>query len=301
MIGSKSPQRWAIDLTKLLNARNGDDRFPVDVINLAKDYSRQVFPDDPITLVKGRELPGFEGGLYKNPKSKSEWGIIYNSAISSPGRVNFTIAHEFGHYLLHRKELPDGISCSSEDMVKWDSEYGQIEQQANEFAATLLMPRDDFDRKIGPTEKPGFDDLGACAEHYGVSLTAATLRWLQFTQRRALLVVSRDGYILWARSSRKALRTGAFIRTANVPPVELPIKSLAAQPQSLTDGKGRAEHDALVWFGEPCAEETLTSGRYELTLSLLTLGSAPSWHSEDDEEDTYDRMKSRTSGSSWLG
>jgi hypothetical protein len=40
-----------------------------------------------------------------------------------------------------------------------------------------------------------------CAERYGVSLTAAILKWLEFTPESALLVCSRDGFIDWAVSS----------------------------------------------------------------------------------------------------
>lgn len=302
---NKSPQRWAIDLTLLLNARDGDDRFPVDVKSLAKDYSHQVFPDDPVTLIKGGDLDRFEGGLYKAPPGKKGWGIIYNSEIKSPGRINFTLAHEFGHYLVHRHQFPDGLQCSAEDMAKWDSEYGQIEQQANEFAASLLMPRDDFQRQITPSAQPGFDELGACAERYGVSLSAATLRWLQFTEKRSMFVVSRDGYVLWARSSPKALRTGAFIKTANLPPVSLPSGSLAAQTHLLDNGKGRIEHNAFTWLKEPCVEETFLSERFDKTYTLLHLGPAPvrRFQNDDEEEgeDTYDRMIGRTPGSSWLG
>ncbi len=303
MTKPKSPQRWAFDLTHILNALGGDNRFPIDVKKLAKDYSHQISPNDPITLVNGDVLDGFEGCLCKNPNGKNEWGIIYNSAIKSPGRINFTIGHEFGHYLVHRNQFPDGIRCSSEDMAKWGSEYSQIEQQANDFAATLLMPRDDFEKQIASSAKAGFDELVACAERYGVSLTAATLRWLQFTQRRALLVVSRDGFVLWASSSPKALKTGAYIKTANLPPVELPAKSLAAQPHLLDSGKGLAEHDPFVWLKEPCTEEVMVSGRYDMNFSLLHLSAAPDWRPQDEEheEDTYDRMISRTSGSSWLG
>lgn len=302
-MAEKSPQRWAIDLTFVLKARDGDDRFPVDVKSLAKDYSHQVFPDDPVAMVKGGELAGFEGGLYKAPPGRKGWGIIYNSAITSPGRINFTLAHEFGHYLVHRNQFPEGLQCSAEDMAKWDSEYGQIEQQANEFAASLLMPRDDFAKQVPPISQPTFDELGACAERYGVSLSAATLRWLQFSEKRTLFVVSRDGFVLWARSSPKALRTGAYIKTAGVPPVSLPSASLAAQPQLLDNSKGRTEHASFVWLNEPCIEETIISERYDKTYTLLHLGPAPSWQAQnsEDEEDTFDRMNSRTSGSSRLG
>lgn len=302
MSNNKSPQRWAIDLSKLLKACYGGDRFPVDIKSLAKNYTHQVFPDEPITLVKGTHLEGFEGGLYKNPKSKGEWGIIYNSSITSPGRINFTLAHEFGHYLIHRHEYPDGLQCSVDDMSKWDSEYSQIEQQANEFAATLLMPRDDFEKQISPTSQTDFDSLSACADRYAVSLSAATLRWLQITKKRAVFVVSRDGYVLWARSSRKALRSGVFIRTVGVPPVELPSQSLAATVDLLSYGKVIAEHSAGVWLNEACHEETLISEKYDKTYTLLQFGTEPTWSGDEEElEDTYSRIIRRTPGTSWLG
>ncbi len=135
-----SPQRWANTLTLLLNSVHGAaaERFPVQVPELAKEYSSHRFPDDPVSLVLGDSLPGFDGALYKAPPGKKGWGIIYNSRVASPGRVNFTVAHEFGHYLLHRLQFPEGIECAPQDMMRWDSEYRQMEAQANDFAASLL-------------------------------------------------------------------------------------------------------------------------------------------------------------------
>ena len=301
-----SSQRWANTLTTLLNSAygNGPDRFPVNVGRLAKDYSRQRFPDDPVTLVRGDNLPGFDGALYRAPAHKEGWGIIYNKAVRSQGRINFTLAHEFGHYLLHRQDYPDGIECSQDDMIRWDSAYGRIEQQANVFAATLLMPFDDFRRQIEPRTKPTLDTIGECAERYRVSLTAATLRWLEYTKRRSVLVVSRDGFILWSWSSPHALRTGIFFRTVGRPPVPIPETSLPKLSGDLANGKGVIAHDAGIWLPEPCEEVALLSDRYDVAISLLHLDEAVSRSDFDDEaevEDAYDRMISRTPGSPWLG
>ena len=294
-----SPQRWGNTLTKLLNAVYGaaSERFPVKVVSLAKEFSLQRFPDDPITLVKGDHLPRFEGALYRAPDQKKGWGIIFNNAITSPGRINFTLAHEFGHYLLHRVAYPDGLECGQQDMVRWDSAYRQIESQANEFAATLLMPLDDFRRQIDARAKPNLDDIGACAERYGVSLIAATLRWLQYTERRSVLVVSRDGFILWSRSSDRALKTGAFFRTANVPPVPVPSGSLPAQPDLLEKSKGQIRHDSGVWFREPCDEIALVSDHYDFAISLLHLEPVE-WNErlDEEEEDAFDGMTRRLGG-----
>jgi hypothetical protein len=211
---NRSPTRWANDLSLLLNTVLGAERFPVNVPDVAREYSLQRYPDDAIAIVKGDRLPGFDGALFRAPAGKKGWGIFFNSGISSRGRVNFTLAHEFGHYLMHRLAHPNGIKCGDQDVVRWDSEYGQVEHQANVFAASLLMPLDDFRRQIDPRAKVDLDMIAHCADRYRVSLIAAVLRWLEYTEKRAVLVVSRDGFIMWARSSQAALKTGAFYRTS---------------------------------------------------------------------------------------
>ncbi len=295
-----SPSRWANTITTILNAAySGSDRFPVRIKDIAKNFSLQKYPDDPISMIAGDNLPGFDGALVRSPEGQKGWGIGYNNAIRSAGRINFTLAHEFGHYLLHRQQHPNGIECSQQDMVRW-SEYREAEQQANEFAAGLLMPLDDFRRQISATARPSLDQIGNCAERYDVSLIAATLRWLQYTSRRSILVVSRDGFILWARSSTPALRTGAFFRTANRPPVAIPNSALCLQTDLLETGKGARAHDAHVWLSEPCEEIALVSDHYDFSISLLHLGEAPNRFEleEEPEEDVVDRMNRRASPNS---
>lgn len=285
-----SPKRLANSLTTLLNTAFGRERFPVDVKQLARDYSHQRYPGDPITLIQGANLPEFDGALFKAPFNKKGWGIVYNDGIRSPGRINFTLAHEFGHYLLHRDDHPEGIECGQQDMVRWDGEYREIEQQANEFAATLLMPFDDFRIQIGPRIQPSLENISFCADRYRVSLVAATLRWLQYTESRSLLIVSRDGFILWARSSESALKSGAFIRTANRPPVAVPKASLTQQRPS--DNGSIVHHEGGIWLPEPCRELAIVSEQFDFGLSLLHLGDSTLDIKLDDEPevDTLNAM-----------
>jgi hypothetical protein len=161
-----TPERWAFEITHLLNAAFGAERFPIDVPMVAKEYTAQRFPEDPIISVRGDNLPNFDGALFKAPAGRKGWGIIYNDRISSKGRINFTLAHEFGHFLLHRIAYPDGFRCGEQDVVRWDSEYGQVEHQANVFAANFLMPLDDFRRQIPVSGKIDLDMLSHCAERY---------------------------------------------------------------------------------------------------------------------------------------
>ena len=286
----KGPERWANDLSILMTTAFGAARFPVDVAGLAQKYSQQVFPDGPITRVRPRGFDGFEGALIPKPDRSGEWGIGYSDSLRLKGRVNFTIAHEFGHYLLHRKKYPNGFQCRPEDMVRWDSEYNRVEAEANRFAAGLLMPLDDFRAQIPANCAADFDMLGVCAERYEVSLTAATLRWLSYTQKRAILVVSRDGYILWARSSDPAFKSGAFIKVAGLPPREIPSMSPVARSAGIVGLMEPTRLDGGTWLMEPVTEHSMISERYDLSLSLLTLEArAPRVDTEEEQaEDAVD-------------
>ena len=276
--------RWAIDLSLLLNARFGPERFPVDVPRLAVEYSRARYPAEPILKVLGAYLPGFDGALVRSQGARTGWGIVYKDAVSSRGRKNFTIAHEFGHYLLHRQGHPEGFRCSSDDVVRWDSEYGQVEHQANVFAANLLMPFDDYRHEVPHDRAVDFHRLTECAERYGVSLAAASLRWIGYTTRRAVLVCSRDGFILWARSSERALRTGRYFRTSSGP-IEIPTSSLAASQDRSIDGKSGVRHGPGVWFPEAVQEMTVVSDQYDFALTLLCLDNQDARQCRDDPVD----------------
>lgn len=286
-----SPERWAIDITKILNTVLGPDHFPIKVVEVAKEIARAKFPDDPIAVIRGEELPGFEGALYPPPEGKKGWAIFFNSAIASSGRINFTLAHEFGHYLLHRRTSPTGIQCGENDVTRWDSIYGQREAEANTFAANLLMPLDDYRRQIQDRATPTMEQLSNAAGRYGVSLIAASLRWLQYTHKRAILVLSRDGYILWAKPNGAALKTGAYIRTKNLA-VPVPAGSLARESiAAIREGKMR-DHEAGVWLpAEPVQEHTIASEQFDFVMSLLLLGPRPAFSiRQDPEEDTFDRF-----------
>jgi hypothetical protein len=285
------PERWAFEITKVLNLVLGPEHFPIDVIRVARKYTAQRFPGDAITMAEGANLPGFDGALYRAPAGKAGWGIVYNNALASPGRINFTLGHEFGHYLLHRAAHPNGVRCGQQDVVRWDSAYGQIEHEANRFAANLLMPLDDFRRQIDAGAKVDLDAISHCAGRYRVSLIAAILRWLGYTTRRAVLVVSRDSFILWSRSSDSGLKTGAFFRTAGQP-VEIPAASLAATQDHLADNRTGVLHGSGVWFPEEVREMTVFSEQYDFTISLLLLEDRDRYVQlePDPEEDTYDRF-----------
>lgn len=289
--GPRPPIAEANRLSKLLNISRGTERFPVDVEELARGYAPQFGHNDPIAKVIGADLPGFEGALYGTKKhGKLEWALLYNSAIETPGRIRFTMAHELGHYILHRQNR-NTFECSEADLLQWESVEKCQEAEADVFASYLLMPIDDFRRSIG-SDSVDLHILDVCARRYGVSLTAAILKWLEFTEQRAVLVMSTEGYMLWARSSQSALRSKAYFRTKDVPPVPIPVGSLAATSESLIREMQGVELAARIWFPQEPEEMSLrefkiVSDRYERTMSLLILPKAePRWMREPEDNDS---------------
>ena len=221
--------------------------------------------------------------------------ILYSSATTSEGRKRFTIAHEFGHYILHRHQQ-DLFECSDGDIETGDNNGRDIETEADLFASTLLMPLDDFRRQVDG-QSISFDLLSHCADRYGVSLTAAALRWTEIAPRRAVLVASRDDHMLWAKSNEAALRSGAYFATRKNT-FELPHDALAHSYNAFDMTYSRTGR-AQSWFAKepasmPITEMTRVAGQYDYTLTLLLLPDSErrgSRHDDEEpEEDTYDRF-----------
>jgi hypothetical protein len=272
MDAPKSPAKVANHLNEIVDVYHsvhGGDRYPIDVDRLALGTAEIFNWLDPITQVTQANIKNFEGMLASN-EDHSRWMIAYNSMLPSLGRIRFTKAHELGHYILHRK-LQQEFMCSREDMLDWGAGKN-IEAEADKFASYLLMPLDDFRRQMGG--QVNLDMLSNCADRYGVSLTAAILKWLSYTDEKAVLVMSNDGFMNWASSSDPAIRAGAYFKTrSNTIPV--PTTSLTANDSVSISTVGE-KILAKRWFQHADSNSELTemklfSEQYDSTLTLLLL------------------------------
>jgi Zn-dependent peptidase ImmA (M78 family) len=122
-------------------------------------------------------------------------GITIRESIKERGRLRFAIAHEIGHWELHA-DRTQVFLCTNEDMRDYQSSPEEIE--ANLFASELLMPM----RMMLPnfrTMEPSLAVPEAMAEHFDVSLTAATLRYVSKFKLPLLVVFSANGRVTWWR------------------------------------------------------------------------------------------------------
>lgn len=255
--------------------------FPVDAGALALTWSRQTSPGDPIGDLEAQELDGFEGGLFWLPNRKV-WALLYQRHDSLPGRTNYTIAHEFGHYVLHRRQQQK-FQCSQDYILGAGAKA--IEREADTFASYLLMPINDFRAQVA-NQRVTLDVLSACARRYGVSMTAAILKWVEFTEEPVVVVKSSEGMVDWWRASSSAknlcytsLRCG----------MELPASSIAANPGiaiSPADYRVGIDHGPGTWFSHVSAREmVISSDRYDMTIAVLVLNGGFGAKPLDEESD----------------
>lgn len=272
-----TPCAWANTLVTMWGPR-----FPVDVRQIALEYSKRF--SDPVLDIVEAPVPSFEGALAPL-KKRGGWAILYNPGIRSAGRINYTLGHEWGHYLCHRKETPSGFECGESEVLGGSRRQ---EREADKFASYLLMPLTDFRAQVG-NQHMTLDLLKHCADRYGVSLTAAALKWLESTSLCAAVVVATNGFVLWGRRSAAATRARIFFPSG----MELPQGSLAADGGSsfpMPEGK---DLPSGVWWNRPVREVAIFADHYEMTISLLIFeddGGLPDGWEDEKVEDTLSRF-----------
>lgn len=89
------------------------------------------------------------------------------------GRERFSIAHELGHWKLHRGR---SFRCRVEEPDQNLQNNRDLEKQADTFASHLLMPSALFNPAVAATRRPGFKELGEIATAFDTSMMATAIR-----------------------------------------------------------------------------------------------------------------------------
>ncbi len=250
-----------------------------DAIDL--EVVRQMLPGTPYgTGVREIRPPvqfnddAFEGMLARDPNDHEVWGIAYNGK-SRPERQRFTIAHELGHFILHRSRQ-QSFNCDKQSVHTGIDTLRDIEREADDFASNLLMPGDLL-RACISSQRIDFRVLGDIAKRFQVSLEALCIRYIKFTTERAILVYWDNGFVKYEWRSSSARRTRARIRRTG-DPTEPPLGTLAADA-SVTQEWDGTEMSAAIWCPEEAQHMKLrefkhTFGARDRVLTLLLLESA---------------------------
>ena len=190
-------------------------------------------------IIKEVPIKGSEGRIL----IKGDTGIIsVSSTINHPGKKNFVIAHELGHFILH-KNINTLFSDTLKTLSDWHKN-GPHEQQANEFASELLMPTELFKSKV-IGKKLNISLIEEVASYFNVSLTATFLKYRNVGTYPVMIIFIDNGIINWKQCSN------------DFPFQYLPINSKVPAWTVAGDyfnGKGLEDKpvkvDAIEWFPE---------------------------------------------------
>lgn len=201
-----------------------------------------------------------------------EKGLIrVRQNISHLGQKRFAIAHELGHWELHKKES-QFFACTSEDMVASYKKSPQ-EGEANMFAASLLMPSILFVDHANNKEF-SFKTISSLAEYFITSLTATAIRYVDLSHDYYAIVCSEAGKIRWWRGSND-FENKFWI----IPGTKLSKNTLAGSffyNNHKSEGSDQVGIDAWCDKGSYCEsytfiEESKYFERYNQVITLLRL------------------------------
>ena len=127
---------------------------------------------------------------------RGDQGIITVKPNSSyQARTRFSIAHELGHFELHRRLTPSQV-CDMRALNDWyqRSEAQCRETEANEFAAEFLMPAQ-FMRPDIYGERPSLQLLDRLATKYQTSLLATARRFIDLTTDACAVILFKPDIV----------------------------------------------------------------------------------------------------------
>ena len=211
-----------------------------------------------ITLSFGAYGDGFDGMLEHQEgragaPENGRFHIFCNTdrvASADSPRARFTLAHELGHYYIdeHRLGLASGrvsphpSQCDSESTIL-------AEQEADHFAANLLMPSARFNAQARRSA-PGLAGIIALADSFRTSLTSTAIRYAAADICPCAIVKwNWKGYAWkWLSSSTFQARLRRTFETPGELAEDSPTRRALAHQQPPACGYFESGTTAAAWF-----------------------------------------------------
>jgi len=165
-------------------------------------------------IIKEEHVEGADGRIVMNQNS----GIItINSRIDIPSKIRFILAHELGHFELHRHQQ-EGFNDGDETLNHWYQDKNSSEEiEANEFAAEYLMPTPLYRSECeGKPFSP--EVIQNLANRFQVSKTAAILKFVKKNNGNhpVFVVCCQNNKMKWFKRSDDFYYYSLF--ESNLPP-----------------------------------------------------------------------------------
>jgi hypothetical protein len=255
-------------LAKDVRASGGAKGLPIDLFALCRAEEIELVPLD--------HHSNFNGKIEFLPDIRTF--VIYHPDFATyawPRRLRFSLAHELGHYHIeeHRKALIQGKTHNSNPGFK---SKDPRELQADEFAASLLIPWDLMEPRIEKTGHLFLPEVKDIAEKCEVSLYSAAIRYVRMASEACVVVVAQNGKITGRFCSDEAKANYLGYVTCADLPVASPGHRLCIETQH--NAVIEKEHAGEAWFS-PKGEnvkvwEECTCIGQGYSLSLLAIESS---------------------------
>ena len=156
-------------------------------VRMAREILRRTggaIPVDVEAIARAHDIAvrraEFEEGVSGMLVIKDGQAVIGINARHHPNRQRFSLAHELGHYVLHREVASVFVDAAPVFFRDETSADGSVRQEieANAFAAELLLPEAALREQLGGRPVDALDDLAVrrLAARFGVSAQALTIR-----------------------------------------------------------------------------------------------------------------------------
>jgi len=201
------------------------------------DFTLDTVADSLGISIKEVPIKGSEDRIIIN----GEYGIIsINSAIDYQPSKNFIIAHEIGHFLLHK----DLMICSDtrKTLSEWHKKDPQ--EEANLFASELLMPSSQYRLKAGG-KNMSLDLINDISSYFNVSKLSAFLKYVSCGDYPVMVIFMENGLVKWKDYSTDFPFT-YLPYNSEIPPYTVVgdyfyYNSFESEPEKI---------DAIEWFPE---------------------------------------------------
>ncbi|WP_406805307.1 ImmA/IrrE family metallo-endopeptidase [Burkholderia semiarida] len=202
------------------------------------------------------------------------------------GRERFSVAHELGHWNLHRGQ---SFRCRVDDQSENLASDTKLEKEADSYAAHLLMPRYLFDPAVRSGPKvPTFKHIGEVAQAFEVSVAAAIIRMAEVDSLPVIVACYNGRGIRWRATAPHVPRRWRLVQTLDEDTFAYDIANGGTSKQC--SGK----QEAQAWFSNDEAEsyevhENAMPGRPGEVLVMLYLSDTDMFESpyERTSEERY--------------
>lgn len=129
--------------------------------------------------------------------------IITVNKKASHQRQRFSICHELGHWIYHRRRM---LLCQADEIERPSMESSNMERAADRFASELLMPSYLFAPIAQSFGRPSMHVVRKLSEVFNTSQTATAIRLVETNQQPLILVSYGRGGRRWFTRSQTVSR-----------------------------------------------------------------------------------------------